>query len=86
MAETLHYSVVTAVHTLRLAARAHGLGVGWISILRPEEVRRTLDVPAEWWLVAYLCVGYPQAEHADPELARAGWERHEDPAASILRR
>lgn len=86
MPETLRYSVVIAVHTLWLAARAHGLGVGWISILEPEEVRRTLDVPADWSLVAYLCVGYPEAEHADPELARAGWEQREDPTVSILRR
>ncbi len=86
MPETLRYSVVTAVHTLWLAARAHGLGVGWISILNTDEVRRSLSVPADWALVAYLCIGYPQAEHAEPELARAGWEQRQDPAASILKR
>lgn len=86
MPETLRYSVVTAVHTLWLAARAHGLGVGWISILDAEEARRSLDVAADWSLVAYLCIGYPQAEHANPELARAGWEQRQEPAMSILKR
>jgi len=86
MPETLRYSVVMAVHTLWLTARAQGLGVGWISILDAEDVHRTLDVPAEWSLVAYLCVGYPETEHASPELARVGWEQRQDPATSILRR
>lgn len=75
MPETLRYSVVTAVHTFWLAARASGLGVGWVSILEPEMVKEALDVPDDWSLVAYLCVGYPQEEHADPELERAGWEK-----------
>jgi len=86
MPETLRYSVVMAVHTLWLTARVHGLGVGWISILDAEEVRRSLDVPAGWSLVAYLCIGYPEAEHASPELARAGWEQRQDPATSTLKR
>jgi 5,6-dimethylbenzimidazole synthase len=75
MPEMLRYSVVTAVHTFWLAARAFGLGVGWVSILEPEAVRKALDTPDGWTLVAYLCVGYPQEEHTDPELERVGWER-----------
>lgn len=74
MPEMLRYSVVTAVHTLWLAARAHGIGIGWVSILEPEAVARCLDVPETWRLVAYLCVGYPQEEHDDPELVRHGWQ------------
>jgi len=38
-------------------------------------VRKALDTPDGWTLVAYLCVGYPQEEHTDPELERVGWER-----------
>ena len=86
MPETLRYSVVMAVHTLWLAARAHGLGIGWISILDAEEVRQSLDVPADWSLVAYLCIGYPEAAHNSPELARVGWEQRQDAAGSILKR
>ena len=86
MPETLRYSVVTAVHTLWLAARAQGIGVGWVSILEPAEVARTLEVPSSWTLVAYLCIGWPQDEQPAPELERKGWEARQDPATSILRR
>ncbi|GAB4226321.1 MAG: 5,6-dimethylbenzimidazole synthase [Kiloniellaceae bacterium] len=75
MPETLQYSTVCAVHTLWLAARAAGIGLGWVSILDPEELGRDLAVPQSWQLVAYLCLGYPEEEHEDPELARRGWEQ-----------
>ena len=75
MPETLRYSVVAAIQTLWLAARAEGLGVGWVSILDPEAARVTLDLPPGWTFVAYLCVGWPEEEHDDPELERHGWEQ-----------
>jgi 5,6-dimethylbenzimidazole synthase len=69
---------------LWLAARAEGLGLGWVSILDPERLARDLAVPESWRLVAYLCLGWPEEEHDDPELSRAGWEiRH---APEILTR
>ncbi|MEM7172204.1 MAG: 5,6-dimethylbenzimidazole synthase [Pseudomonadota bacterium] len=74
MPETLHYSVVSSIQTLWLAARAQGVGVGWVSILDPNAVGQVLDIPDDWTLIAYLCVGYPQEEHLDPELARHHWE------------
>ena len=74
MPETTAYSAVLAIHTLWLAARAAGLGVGWVSILDPAEVRHALDVPPAWHLVAYLCLGTPAADADTPELERAGWE------------
>lgn len=86
MPETLSYSVVAAITTLWLAARAEGVGLGWVSILDPDEVARTLDVPAHWKLVAYLCIGYPIEEHDDPELDRAGWQKRVDVARFILER
>lgn len=86
MPETLAYSVVGAVHGLWLAARAHGVGIGWVSILDPDEVRRRLDVPASWRLIAYLCVGYPQEEHLDPELERHGWQRRIDADGIVVQR
>jgi 5,6-dimethylbenzimidazole synthase len=86
MPETLRYSVVGAVHTLWLAARAEGLGLGWVSILEPPVVTRALDVPDGWTLVAYLCLGWPVEEHVDPELVRAGWQERADTASFLLRR
>ena len=82
----LCYSVVGAVNTLWLAARAHGVGVGWVSILDPERVKTALDVPDDWTLIAYLCLGYPEEEHIDSELERRGWQRRLDAQRFVLRR
>lgn len=74
MPETLAYSVVGAITTMWLAARAHGVGLGWVSILDADAAAKTLDVPADWSLIGYLCLGYPVEAHLDPELVRAGWQ------------
>ncbi|MBM3565440.1 MAG: 5,6-dimethylbenzimidazole synthase [Alphaproteobacteria bacterium] len=84
MPETIGYSVAMAVHTLWIAARARGVGVGWVSILDPAEVAKALDAPAAWTLVGYLCVGWPEEEHADPELERHGWQDRLDPRRFIF--
>ena len=86
MPQALEYSVVAAVHTLWLAARAHGVGLGWVSILDPDAVTSALDVPASWRLVAYLCLGWPQADSLEPELQRLGWEQRSALKLSILER
>lgn len=86
MPEMLRYSTVAAVQTLWLAARAHGLGVGWVSILEPQAVASALDVPADWTLVAYLCLGWPQEEHCDPELVRHGWQQRTPSETRFLTR
>jgi 5,6-dimethylbenzimidazole synthase len=87
MPETIRYSVVAAIQTLWLGARAEGLGVGWVSILDPAAVHDTLDLPAGWTLIAYLCIGWPEEEHDDPELERHGWqERMCDEAVKPLLR
>ncbi|WP_428486246.1 5,6-dimethylbenzimidazole synthase [Rhodopila sp.] len=74
MPRMLEYSTVVMISTFWLAARAAGLGVGWVSILDPRTVSRLLDAPPSWELVAYLCVGWPETEHLDPELERHGWQ------------
>ncbi len=86
MPETLRYSVVAAVQTLWLAARAEGLGVGWVSILEPDDVRNALDVSESWTLVAYLCIGRPVEEHLDPELDRYRWQQRLDVSKMIFKR
>ncbi len=75
MPESVAYSAVIAVHTLWLAARAHGIGLGWVSILDPARIREVLEIPETWQFVAYLCVGYPEIEAITPELEREGWEK-----------
>jgi 5,6-dimethylbenzimidazole synthase len=83
MPETVDYSVVMAIHTFWLAARARGIGVGWLSILDPVAVSRLLVVPANWRLVGYLCVGWPEEAHEDPELVRHDWQARLDPARFV---
>lgn len=74
MPEMLDYSVVAAITQFWLAARAHELGLGWVSILDPAEIAGIVGAPPEWRLIGYLCLGWPEEEHDVPELVRAGWE------------
>ncbi|MBG6146569.1 MAG: 5,6-dimethylbenzimidazole synthase [Roseibium album] len=86
MQETLAYSTVSMIHTFWLAARTAGIGVGWVSILDPELVSSILQVDDSWRLVAYLCVGYPEEEHMDPELERARWQARSPLETRLFRR
>lgn len=74
MPEMRRYSVVGAINLFWLTARARGLGVGWVSILDPVQLNKDLDVPEDWSLVAYLCVGWPEDVSETPELEQLGWE------------
>ncbi len=86
MPETVCYSAVTAIHTLWLAARVEGIGMGWVSILDPAPLNRDLGVPAHWQFIGYFCIGYPAAVRDTPELEQMRWERRSDPASLIFRR
>jgi 5,6-dimethylbenzimidazole synthase len=86
MPEMLPYSAVCAVHTLWLVARAREIGLGWVSILDPGPLPRTLDVPEHWKLVAYLCLGYPEQEQDVPELEREGWAARQAAEVVLLKR
>lgn len=77
MPEMLVYSTVMAIHTLWIAARARGIGLGWVSILDPGAVRERLAAPPSWRLVAVLCLGWPEAPSDEPELQRLGWQARE---------
>jgi 5,6-dimethylbenzimidazole synthase len=83
MPETALYSAVCAVQNLWLAARAEGIGVGWVSILEPSLLRCALKIPDHITPVAYLCLGYVQAFAAEPDLERTGWEKR-TPLESVL--
>ncbi len=86
MPEMIEYSAVTAVHTIWLAARAQGIGMGWVSILEPKAVAAILNVSAEWKFIGYFCLGYPQADDTIPELEQSGWEQRQLPSSIIIRR
>ena len=86
MPEMIEYSAVAAVHTLWLAARAEGLGLGWVSSLEPQKMAAILDVPPAWSLIGYFCLGYPQRDTTTPELESAGWEKKRNAADFVIRR
>ncbi|WP_127358855.1 nicotinate-nucleotide--dimethylbenzimidazole phosphoribosyltransferase [Actinacidiphila soli] len=69
------YSSALAVENLWLAARAEGLGVGWVSFFDEREMVRELGLPEHLEVVAYLCVGYVDEFPEDPELVQAGWSK-----------
>jgi nicotinate-nucleotide--dimethylbenzimidazole phosphoribosyltransferase len=69
------YSTCLAIENLWLAARAEGIGVGWVSFYRPDDVRNLLELPRQVVPVAWLCVGYPDERPGRPGLEAAGWQR-----------
>jgi len=86
MPEMRRYSVVSAIMSFWLATRAYGLGLGWVSILDPVQLRTDLDLPDNWSLVAYLCVGWPKEETMTPELETVGWEMRDAQLTKLLER
>lgn len=73
MRDTDIYSTCAAIQNLWLAARAEGLGVGWVSILRPDDLRELLGIPSDVSVIGYLCVGFPQEFPQRPMLETTGW-------------
>ena len=71
--ETDVYSTACAIQNLWLAARAEGLGVGWVSFYRPDDLRELLGIPARVDPMAYLCLGWPDERPVRPGLEAAGW-------------
>lgn len=72
--ETDVYSTCCAIQNLWLAARAEGIGVGWVSIFDPPQLRAVLGIPDHVIPVAYLCIGYVDRFSPRPELETAGWQ------------
>ena len=67
------YSAVCAVQNLWLAARGENIGVGWVSIIKHDDLRGALGIPSSILPIAYLCVGYVTHFFQKPELEAAGW-------------
>ncbi len=76
MPEMLAYSTVAAIHTLWLAARAENLGMGWVSILDPKGIATIFDVPANWSLTGYFCLGKAASDDDTPLLHRNDWQEN----------
>ena len=72
------YSTVCAVQNLWLAARAEGVGVGWVSIFNDADIRQVLNLPDHVVPVAYLCLGYVDELYQNPELEAKGWRHRID--------
>lgn len=73
ISETGVYSVCCAIQNLWLAARAEGLGMGWVSIVSNVKIREILEIPEHVSPVAYLCLGYVSEFEETPDLERSGW-------------
>lgn len=69
------FSTVCAIQNLWLAARAEGVGLGWVSIFRENEVKDILGIPPRVQIIGYLCIGYVDALYAKPELEVKGWRK-----------
>ncbi|MCW2957345.1 MAG: cobT [Solirubrobacterales bacterium] len=83
--ETDVYSTACAIQNLWLAARAEGLGVGWVSFYRPQDLRDVLGMPGRVEPMAYLCLGWPDERPTRPGLEAAGWSARLPPADVVMR-
>lgn len=67
------FSTCLAVQNLWLAARAEGIGVGWVSIIDQTRLADILNLPENVYPLAYLCLGYVSEFLDKPELETKGW-------------
>jgi 5,6-dimethylbenzimidazole synthase len=77
------FSTVCAVQNLWLAARAEGVGVGWVSIFHDADIRALLGIPERIEIIAWLCLGFVDELYREPELAVKGW-RHRLPLDELV--
>jgi nicotinate-nucleotide--dimethylbenzimidazole phosphoribosyltransferase len=83
--ETDVYSTACAIQNLWLAARAEGLGIGWVSFYRPPDLRELLGIPDRVIPVAYLCVGWPDERPVRPGLESTGWAQRAPLSDVVMR-
>lgn len=81
--EALRASACCAVQNLWLAARVEGIGVGWVSLVEPDALRRELALPPGVEPIAYLCVGHPVAWRNTPMLEETGWRERRSLQAAV---
>jgi len=85
MKEMGEYSVVCAIQNMWLMSRALNVGLGWVSILDPEAVKKILHAPPQHKLVAYLCIGYVNEFLEQPELENLDWEKRKSIKSVVYR-
>ena len=83
MAETGEYSVVCAIQNMWLMSRTLNVGLGWVSILNSESVKKILKSPSHNKLVAYLCIGYVDEFFETPELEKLNWKKRK-PMSTVV--
>jgi len=83
MTETGEYSVVCAIQNMWLMSRTLNVGLGWVSILNPESVKKILKSPSHNKLVAYLCIGYVDEFFETPELEKLNWKKRK-PMSTVV--
>jgi nicotinate-nucleotide--dimethylbenzimidazole phosphoribosyltransferase len=69
------WSCACAVQNMWLAARACGLGLGWVTLFPPAELAGLLSLPEGVQTLGWLCLGWPDERPPDPGLERRGWSR-----------
>jgi 5,6-dimethylbenzimidazole synthase len=84
MQETGKYSVVCAIQNMWLMARVMNIGLGWVSILDPEAVKKILKAPEDAELVGYLCLGYVKEFLDQPELEKLKWEKRKSIKSKVF--
>jgi nicotinate-nucleotide--dimethylbenzimidazole phosphoribosyltransferase len=77
------WSCACAIQNLWLAARAAGLGVGWVTLFEPSELAELLGIPGGVETLGWLCIGYPDERLTDPGLERHGWSARQ-PLADLV--
>ena len=78
------YSVVCAIQNMWLMARSLNIGMGWVSILNPEKVKKILNAPSENQLIGYLCFGYTDMFYNQPELELRKWDRKKNQKEVVI--
>lgn len=69
------WSCACAIENLWLAARAEGLGLGWVTLFEPADLAELLGLPEGVVTLGWLCLGWPDERPPAPGLERVGWSR-----------
>jgi len=78
-------SCACAIQNLWLAARCEGIGVGWVSLFDPEQVKQLLGMPHDAHPLAILCIGHVDAFYDAPLLEQEGWDKRRQLDQLVMR-